>query len=160
MLKTFDFEKMPIVEIVNEILVDSSKKGASDIHFDPHPEVMRIRTRIDGELKNYADDVFIRFENPFIKHLCASISLNSVSKFKVRVLPSILEYIKRKGSTPKNLLLSFAKLIEFYKTDMPNDDEKIIEFMKSEDVDTILANAELWGQDLSFLANALKKVMK
>ena len=55
MLKTFDFEKMPIVEIVNEILVDSSKKGASDIHFDPHPEVMRIRTRIDGELKNYAE---------------------------------------------------------------------------------------------------------
>ncbi len=112
------------------------------------------------ELKNYADDVFVRFENPFIKHLCASISLNSVSKFKVRVLPSILEYIKRKGSSPENLMLSFAKLIEFYKTDMPNDDEKIIEFMKSEDIDTILANAELWGQDLSFLANALKKVLK
>ena len=55
MLKTFDFEKMPIVEIVNEILVDSAKKGASDIHFDPHPDVMRIRIRIDGELKNYAE---------------------------------------------------------------------------------------------------------
>ena len=35
MLKKFDFEKMPIVEVVNEILVDASNKGASDIHFDP-----------------------------------------------------------------------------------------------------------------------------
>ncbi len=48
MLKTFDFEKMPIVEIVNEILIDSAKRGASDIHFDPHPEFMRIRIRVDG----------------------------------------------------------------------------------------------------------------
>ena len=35
MLKKFDFEKMPIVEVVNDILVDSAKRGASDIHFDP-----------------------------------------------------------------------------------------------------------------------------
>ena len=35
MLKNFDFEKTPVVEIVNEILVDASKRGASDIHFDP-----------------------------------------------------------------------------------------------------------------------------
>lgn len=55
MIKTFDFEKMPIVEVVNEILLDSAKRGASDIHFDPHPEFMRIRIRIDGELKNYTD---------------------------------------------------------------------------------------------------------
>ena len=35
MIKVFDFEKMPVVEIVNDILVDASKRGASDIHFDP-----------------------------------------------------------------------------------------------------------------------------
>ena len=34
MLKKFDFDKVPVVEIVNDILVDSSKRGASDIHFD------------------------------------------------------------------------------------------------------------------------------
>ena len=105
------------------------------------------------ELIDYADNVFERFKNPFIKHLCASISLNSVSKFKVRVLPSILEYIKRKNEMPDNLLTSFAKLIEFYKTDMPNDDAKVMEFMKNSDVKTILANKELWDEDLSFLAD-------
>ncbi len=55
MLKKFDFEKMPIVEVVNEILVDASNKGASDIHFDPHEDFMKIRIRIDGALSDYAE---------------------------------------------------------------------------------------------------------
>ncbi|MEG0618458.1 MAG: GspE/PulE family protein [Bacilli bacterium] len=54
MLKTFDFEKMPIVEIVNDILVDAAKRGASDIHFDPITENMKVRIRIDGALLDYA----------------------------------------------------------------------------------------------------------
>ena len=55
MLKTFDFEKVPIVEIVNEILVDSAKRGASDIHFDPQQNQMKIRIRVDGALIDYAE---------------------------------------------------------------------------------------------------------
>lgn len=55
MLRKFDFDKIPVVEIVNDILVDSSKKGASDIHFDPHEEFMLIRIRIDGALIDYAE---------------------------------------------------------------------------------------------------------
>lgn len=54
MLKTFDFEKLPIVEVVNEIVLDSSKRGASDIHFDPMAESMKVRIRVDGELIDYA----------------------------------------------------------------------------------------------------------
>lgn len=53
MLKTFDYEKLPVVEVVNEILYDSSKRGASDIHFDPEENEMIVRIRIDGELMNY-----------------------------------------------------------------------------------------------------------
>src|SRR5574344_21915 len=55
MIKTFDFEKMPIVEIVNEILVDSAKRGASDIHFDPQEKAMKVRIRVDGALTDYAE---------------------------------------------------------------------------------------------------------
>lgn len=109
------------------------------------------------ELKSYADGVFERFENPFIRHLCASISLNSVSKFKVRVLPSLLEYIKRMGKMPQNLCMSFGKLIEFYKNGTPNDDEKIVEFMKKASVAEILANESYWGEDLSFLEEEVSK---
>lgn len=53
MLKNFDFEKSPVVEIVNEILVDSTKRGASDIHFDPYDDHLKVRIRIDGELMDY-----------------------------------------------------------------------------------------------------------
>lgn len=111
------------------------------------------------ELIDYADNVFERFRNPFIRHLCASISLNSVSKFKVRVLPSLLEYIKREGKKPEYLLTSFAKLIEFYKTDMTSDDPKVCEFMKTATVPEILANTELWDEDLSFLADDIMEKM-
>ena len=55
MLRSFDFEKMPIVEVVNEILYDAAKRGASDIHFDPYTNLMKIRIRIDGALRNYAE---------------------------------------------------------------------------------------------------------
>ena len=55
MLKVFDYEKMPVVEIVNEILVDSAKRGASDIHFDPQVEFLKIRIRVDGALIDYTE---------------------------------------------------------------------------------------------------------
>jgi len=111
----------------------------------------------ESELLDYADNVFERFQNPFIRHLCASISLNSVSKFKVRVLPSLQEYINRKGEMPKNLIFSFAKLIEFYKVGTPNDDSNVMEFMKTADIPEILGNTDFWGEDLSYLADEVEK---
>ena len=96
-------------------------------------------------------------ENPYIKHYLSAIALNSVSKFKVRVLPSILEYIKRYDKMPTTLLFAFKKLIEFYKTDMTNDDADVVDFMKNHSTVEILANAELWGEDISFLAEEIEK---
>ena len=109
------------------------------------------------ELIAYANSVVERFGNPYIKHYLSAISLNSVSKFKVRVLPSILEYIKRFNEMPKTLIFAFAKLIEFYKTDMPQDAPEVIEFMKNHNTREILANVDFWGQDLSFLAEEIEK---
>ena len=53
-MKEFDFEKMPIVEIANEIITDAVKKNASDIHFDPSKDDVKIRIRIDGILSDYS----------------------------------------------------------------------------------------------------------
>ena len=112
------------------------------------------------ELIEYADNVITRFSNPYIRHMLISIALNSVSKFKVRVLPSILEYIKRYGKMPETLLFSFAKLIDFYMTDMTNDDAEVTAFMKSATVAEILANEKLWGEDLSFLCDEVSKYVE
>lgn len=114
---------------------------------------------LSEELIDYANDVFERFNNPFIKHLCASISLNSVSKFKVRVLPSLLLYIEKTGKLPKNLIFSLAKLIEFYKKGTPNDAPEIIEFIKNKSLKEILANKDFWGEDLSFLNGEIEKCL-
>ena len=50
MRKTFDFTKMPVVDAVNEIIIYAAEKGASDIHFDPFEEYLKVRIRIDGVL--------------------------------------------------------------------------------------------------------------
>ena len=54
MLRTLDFAKVPIVDIINDILVDSKKRNASDIHFDPYEDYTLIRIRVDGVLMDYA----------------------------------------------------------------------------------------------------------
>ena len=108
------------------------------------------------ELIDYANSVLVRFANPYIKHYLSSIALNSVSKFKVRVLPSILEYKKRFGTYPPTLCFSFAKLIEFYQRGTPNDDPAATEYLQTHTTKEILANESLWGKDLSDLAEMVE----
>lgn len=54
MMREFNFTTTPIVDIVNDIIIDSVVKNASDIHFDPAEKYLKIRIRIDGELRDYA----------------------------------------------------------------------------------------------------------
>ena len=70
MLKVFDFNNTPVVEIVNEILVDSAKRGASDIHFDPQENFTKVRVRIDGNLIDYSE-------------IPANITKNLVTRIKI-----------------------------------------------------------------------------
>ena len=109
-----------------------------------------------SEALSYANSVMERFANPYIKHMCQSIALNSVSKFKVRVLPSILEYERKFGVAPKQLLFSFAKLIEFYKKGTPNDSEEATIKLQKCTVREILADVSLWGEDLTRFASEVE----
>ena len=54
MFTEYDYANQPIVDIVNDMLIDAAKKRASDIHFDPTPTVLNVRIRVDGELVLYA----------------------------------------------------------------------------------------------------------
>ena len=127
-----------------------------------HDEILPTIDMAEDELKQFAHDVIERFQNPFIRHELKSIALNSISKFQVRVLPSILEYIRRKQRVPQHLSYAFASLIVFYKGEwhgetMPvNDTPAVVDFFnsvwKNEDPGSIaqkvLSNQELWKQDL------------
>lgn len=126
------------------------------------------------ELKEFATEILDRFRNPFIKHNLSSIALNSISKFKVRVLPSLLGYFQSKNELPKNLTFAFACLIRFYKGEwngnqLPvNDDEAIMEYMKeqwsknelSETVSNILAKKEFWDKDLNSITGLKESIVK
>ena len=103
----------------------------------------------NDESISFANSVFDRFRNPFIQHKWRSIALNSVSKFSVRVLPTLLEYKEKCGAYPKCLTMALAYLLYFYKNDAPEDSAQVIETMKNDDISKILANTELWQADLS-----------
>jgi tagaturonate reductase len=122
------------------------------------------------ELTAFAAAVLERFRNPFINHYLMSIALNSISKFQVRVLPSLLEYMKRRGRVPERLAFSLAALIAFYKGkrgDDPialSDSKENLAFFKTRWashgggaesrqrlVAEILGKTELWQRDLNGL---------
>lgn len=100
------------------------------------------------ENRQFANAVLERFANPYIKHMWKSISLNSVSKFTARVLPTIADYTNSNNSLPKPLVFSLACLIAYYKTNDVRDDKSAVEYIKNSSVKDILSNTELWNCDL------------
>ncbi len=124
------------------------------------------------ELRQFADDVLERFQNPFIKHELKSIAMNSISKFRVRVLPSIKEYHKRTGKLPQRLLHSLAALIQFYKGEwnaesIPiNDAPEVVTFFadawSTNNMDLVLqkvlSNKSFWGEDLTMIEGLFELV--
>ncbi|HLT54270.1 MAG TPA: tagaturonate reductase [Flavobacteriaceae bacterium] len=127
-----------------------------------------------AEVDDFAEEVFDRFRNPFIKHLLSSIALNSISKFKVRVLPSLLTYQENEGKLPTHLTFSLACLLRFYKGEwhgevLPvQDDVQIVSFFKSlwstsntqEIVEKALSNKTFWDQDLTQVEGLVTAVVK
>ena len=132
------------------------------------------------EVKKFANSVFERFENPFIDHALLSISLNSVSKWKARVLPSFKDYCKNNGTLPKLITFSFAALLAFYSSNnlkedglyakrangdeyVIHDDKAVLEFFakntgKADIVETTCKNIDFWGEDLSLYNNFTEEI--
>lgn len=103
------------------------------------------------ENRSFAKAVLERFKNPFIRHLWTAISLNSVSKFTARVLPTISDYVKTHGELPRPLVFSLACLIKYYKENEPADSASAVGYIKTHNTFEILSAPALWGEDLSFM---------
>lgn len=167
------------IETVREA-VEDEKVGAflSKALFE---EILPTLDFPQATLEKYANDVLDRFKNPFIHHQLISIALNCTSKFKVRVLPSLLAFHQKKGILPKNLVTAFAALLYFYKGKrgaeaIPlKDKAEVLSFFKNiwqawddqvinteQLVQTVLGKTDLWGQDLTKideLPSALTKAL-
>lgn len=116
------------------------------------PTLGNTQTDID-----FGKAVLERFANPFIRHMLLSIALNSVSKFQVRVLPTILEHKEKFGNYPEGLVMSMAALIAFYRTDKANDGAEIMEFMKTASVEDIMKREDYWHADLTEMIPMVQK---
>ena len=61
-------EEAPIITLVNSVFIDSIKKGASDIHFEPYEKAFRVRYRLDGTLYEMMN-LAMKFKNPVISRI-------------------------------------------------------------------------------------------
>lgn len=109
------------------------------------------------ELSAYAQETLQRFQNPFLDHRLLDISMNSVKKWQVRILPTIVQYKKTTGTLPEGLTFSLAALIFFYQQGARGnypvkDDPQVIRCISSASgVAEILQSSELWGENLIFM---------
>ena len=88
----------------------------------------------DNDLVAYAHDIVTRFKNPLIRHELKSISLNSVSKFYTRLMPSYFEYEATFNKVPSAMLLGFACLIHRYikeESSTLNDTQEVKDAMST-----------------------------
>jgi len=135
-------------------------------------EVIPTLTLPKKDLVDFAEAVITRFNNPYVKHALLSISLNSVSKWRARCMPSFLGYVEMNKELPKHLTFSLAALMAFYTgTEIRDkalighrdgqeynimDDRAVLEFFAAncekpskEFAQNFLSNTEFFGQDLT-----------
>lgn len=127
----------------------------------------------------FTQNVIERFKNPSIEHQLSSISLNSISKFKTRLLPSIEAYIQKGEALPVRLVAVWAALLLFYRGGNKEnkitlrDDAAVISYFKKlwevkeyEEITlNVLSNKSFWDEDYSqdsnlveLLSNYMKQI--
>ncbi|WP_142850218.1 tagaturonate reductase [Telmatospirillum sp. J64-1] len=137
----------------------------------------------EAERQDYAKTIMERFGNPYIRHELISIALNSVSKWQVRVLPSLKDSVAAHGEAPAGLSFSLAALLRFYRGEMVDgaytgrrdagsypirDDAAVIAILRDAWaahgadpqalVSTLLAETRLWGEDLTRIPGLAARV--
>ena len=138
----------------------------------------------DAERRAYAATIMERFANPHIRHELISIALNSVSKWQVRVLPTVKDYVAKHGKAPAGLSFSLAALLHFYhgKFDANGafegqreagvypikDNADVLAIMADAWKDAgglgklvaqLLADTRLWGEDLTKVAGLAEQTV-
>jgi tagaturonate reductase len=165
------------IDTVGEALADPQMQGF--IERTIRQEIVPTLDLPEDELASFASDVLDRFRNPFIKHQLLSIALNSMTKYRTRILPQLLAYQAEKNTLPKGLTFSLAALIAFYRGKREqgvyelNDDAVWLNRFKAnwqgveenlipitELVSCVLSDAEHWGSDLTEVPGLAEAVVQ
>ncbi len=114
----------------------------------------------------FAESITERFLNPYLNHLLVSISLNSISKWRARDLPSFKDYYNKHGKIPTLLTIGFSYLMAIYSSiekkgeeyfvKLPSREIKIQDdkpyldyFAQKNSVIDFMKDENVWGEDLS-----------
>ena len=125
--------------------------------------------------REFADSVRDRFMNPYLNHQLTSIALNSISKWRARVLPSFKDYYADKGRIPERLTIGLSYLMalyslvkregEVYTVSLPERDIEIKDdkayldyFADGGSVGAFLSDASVFGEDLTKYSGLLDRV--
>ncbi len=157
-------------ESVGECMADKTIRSFMETALNEIREFVKLPK---DEVDEFVRSVLERFENPFVRHKVLDISLNSVSKWKARVLPSFKDYYNSKAKLPSALTFSFAALLAFYSSSewcdnalcgkrgdgisyLIRDGKYELEFFSEQSqkpvdeyVKAVSQNLKLWGEDLS-----------
>ena len=116
-----------------------------------------------AECEDFALAVEERFDNPYVDHRLVDIALNSVSKWRARVLPSVEAFHRRQGALPLRLVFSFAALCALYSRGEGEgcpvrDEPAVLDFFARRQADgpealvaAFAARVDFWGRDLTEL---------
>lgn len=118
--------------------------------------------------QKFISDVLDRFRNPQLKHQLISISLNSISKFATRLLPTLKDYYQIERKLPKRIVFGLSALIRFYEGEWQGskielkDDDYVLQFFNTQwkdfrtnevsmrdMVEKVLKNPLIWGENLN-----------
>ena len=160
-------------DIVRDAMHDDAIRGFMNKML--YDEVIPTLPLDKKDLEDFAAAVQDRFDNPFVNHELMSISLNSTSKWRARILPTFLDSVNLTGKLPQCIAMSFAAYIAFYTSDIQelndkalvcrrekgntygcSDDRWVLEFYYEHRDDSIhdlvhavMTNEQMWGQDLT-----------
>lgn len=131
-------QEAPVIKLVNGMLADAIRQGASDIHLEPYEKVFRVRFRIDGVLYKVMDPS-LKFKNAIISRLKIMSNLDIAERrlpqdgrikikmerdldvdFRVSVLPTLFgEKVVLRLLDKSSLQLDMTKL-GFEEDDLKN----------------------------------------
>ena len=161
------------IDTVSEAMQDQDIYAFLDALLDN--EVIPSLDMDTQELCSFKCSVLNRFRNPYIKHYLTSIALNSLTKFKTRLLPQLITYNRNNGQAPKYMSFSLAALYYFYLgkrgvEDIPlSDDQDLLglftEWRQSSgdhsvNVARFLSLKHHWGIDLTELPELTELVIQ
>lgn len=142
---------------------------------------LAIPYKIDSKIKDrFGRMVLDRFRNPFLNHKLLDITVQYTAKMKMRNIPILLQYYREFGKSPELFAMGFAAYLQFMKAEKEvngnyygesngeyypincNFAPYFYEAWENFDLDKVLANRSLWGEDLTQLdgfADAVRKYL-